>query len=121
MSKMKVEELLTKDQIRKRTVKDMKALGIYKEQYDRLIEMYAEMCEQYAILNEEFKASNYSCEVETPQGGSKKAPIVATLEALRKDILAFSDRLCLNPKARETVTVEKESKSKLARALRSIK
>lgn len=121
MSETKTDELLNKDQIRKRTIKDMKALGTYKKQYDRLIDMYAEMCEQYAILNEKFKNSKYSFEVDSAQGGSKKAPIVATLEALRKDILAYSDRLCLNPKARDTVTVEKESKSKLAQALSSIK
>ena len=36
---------------------------------------------------------------------------------LRKDILAYSDRLCLNPKALENVTAEKEEKSKLASVL----
>ena len=51
------------------------------------------------------------------QGGAKKAPIVATLESLRKDILAYSDRLCLNPKSLENVTAEKTSKSTLARVL----
>ena len=29
----------------------------------------------------------------------KKSPLVQTLETLRKDILSYSDRLCLNPKA----------------------
>ncbi|MNC81991.1 hypothetical protein D3C75_1353250 [compost metagenome] len=46
-------------------------------------------------------------QVKTADGGAKKAPIVATLESLRKDILAYSDRLCLNPKALESVTPDK--------------
>lgn len=109
-----------KESIKRATIKDMKALGIYKKQYDRLIEIYAELVEQYNILVEEFESGGYRYEVNTDQGGSKKAPIVATLENLRKDILAYSDRLCLNPKALETVTVEKGKKSALAAALSSL-
>lgn len=110
-----------KETIKRTTIADMKKLGIYKPQYNRLIDIYAELVEQYGILTKDFKASGYECEVETMQGGSKKAPIVATLEALRKDILAYSDRLCLNPKSLETVTAETGNKSKLAQVLSELK
>ncbi|NTW04542.1 MAG: P27 family phage terminase small subunit [Peptococcaceae bacterium] len=99
----------------------MKKLGIYKPEYNRLIDIYAELVEQYGILTNEFQDSGYDYEVETMQGGAKKAPIVATLETLRKDILAYSDRLCLNPKSLETVTAESANKSKLAEVLSGLK
>ena len=110
----------TKNAIKRATIKDMKALGTYKPEYHRLIDIYAETVEQFYILNEQFKASGYQYEVSTDQGGSKKAPIVATLESLRKDILAYADRLCLNPKSLENVTPESGKQSVLAAALREL-
>lgn len=111
----------TKETVKRRTIADMKALGVYKPEYNRLIDIYAELVEQYYKLADEFKRSGYKYEVSTDQGGSKKAPIVATLESLRKDILAYSDRLCLNPKSLETVTAETTPKSKLAQVLSELK
>lgn len=108
----------TKETIKRRTIDDMKALKVHKPQYNRLIDIYAELVHQYARLTIEFEEGGYQYEVSTDQGGSKKSPIVATLETLRKDILAYSDRLCLNPKALETVTVDNSKKSALAEALR---
>src|SRR5690606_19722028 len=98
----------------------MKELGVHKPQFNRLIDIYAGLVHQYLLALHEFEAGGYQYEVETGAGGSKKAPIVATLETLRKDILQHSDRLCLNPKAFEAVTVEKESTSKLARVLSAL-
>lgn len=106
-----------KKAIAEQTKADMEKLGIYKPEYNRLIEIYAELVEQYVKLTKQFKDGGYQYEVNTDQGGSKKSPIVATLETLRKDILAYSDRLCLNPKSLETVTTEKKGKSALAAAL----
>ncbi|MDR7870318.1 MAG: P27 family phage terminase small subunit [Tissierellaceae bacterium] len=107
----------TKETIKRRTIEDMKKLGTHKSQYNRLIDIYSELVFQYLTLNNEFEEGGYQYEVATDQGGTKKSPIVATLETLRKDILAYSDRLCLNPKSLETVTVEKGNKSKLASVL----
>lgn len=107
----------TQESIKRKTIKDMKELGVHKPQFNRLIDIYAGLVHQYLIALKQFEASGYVYEVETAAGGSKKSPIVATLETLRKDILQYSDRLCLNPKAFETVTVEQESKSKLASVL----
>lgn len=111
-----------KETIKKTTIADMKKLGVYKPEYNRLIDIYAELVEQYGLLNQRFKDSNYDFEVETMQGGTKKAPIVATLEALRKDILAYSDRLCLNPKVLNAPDDKPpDKKSKLAEALKGLK
>lgn len=112
---------ITKDTIKKNTVKDMRKLGVYKAEYDPIIEIYSEMREQYERLTKEFKMGGYEYSIETMQGGSKKSPLVATLESLRKDILQYSDRLCLNPKANLDKQKEKEQKKKgLAEVLKSI-
>jgi phage terminase small subunit len=111
---------ITKETIRNKTIQDMKKLGVYKPEYNRLIDIYAEISEQYERITAKFIKSKYKYEVETMQSGTKKAPIVATLETLRKDILTYSDRLCLNPKALETVTIEEGSKSKLAGILKEL-
>lgn len=105
----------TKKTIKANTVRDMKMLGVYKEEYDPIIDIYAELREQYEIITAEFVRGGYQYETDTNSGGAKKAPIVATLEGLRKDILSYSDRLCLNPKAIENIsTAEKgQKKSKL--------
>lgn len=110
-----------KSGIKKETIKLMQALGVYKPEYDPIIEIYAELREQYTALTKKFAESGYRFEVETLQGGTKKAPIVATLESLRKDILAYADRLCLNPKSIETVTTnDPKKKSALAEALSAL-
>lgn len=110
----------TKDTIKRRTIEDMKSLGTHKNQYNRLIDIYSELVYQYLKITEEFEEKNYQYEVCTDQGGAKKAPILATLEALRKDILAYSDRLCLNPKSLDNITIEKPQKSKLANLLSNL-
>ena len=110
----------TQESIKRKTVRDMKELGVHKPQFNRLIDIYAGLVHQYLLALQEFEAGGYQYKVETGAGGSKKSPIVATLENLRKDILQYSDRLCLNPKAFEAVTVEKESTSKLARVLSAL-
>ncbi|RKJ41896.1 P27 family phage terminase small subunit [Butyricicoccus sp. 1XD8-22] len=77
----------------------MKNLGTYKPEYDPLIDVYSDILSQYLRANKEFEESGYRYETETAAGGTKKSAIVATLENLRKDLLAYSDRLCLNPKS----------------------
>lgn len=109
----------TKETIKRATIADMKQLGIYKPEYNRLIDIYSELVEQYGKITEKFVNSDYKFQEMTADGGFKKAPIVATLETLRKDILAYSDRLCLNPQAFKTGTSSngKGKKSKLAEVL----
>ena len=116
-----MSQATTKETIKRKTISDMKALGIHKSQYNRIIDIYSELVFQYISLSEDFEKSGYQYEVGTDQGGTKKSPIVATLETLRKDILAYSDRLCLNPKSLESVTVDKGNKSTLASVLSKLK
>lgn len=101
---------VTKETIKRNTIRDMNALGVFRPEYDAVIDIYAELCEQYIRLTREFVRGGYQYQTETMQGGAKKAPIVATLEGLRKDILAYSDRLCVNPKALETIKPQKGKK-----------
>lgn len=108
---------INKDTLKKKTIQDMKTLGVYKHEYDPLIDIYSDLLTQYLRATKEFEQSGYVYETETAAGGSKKSAIVATLESLRKDLLAYSDRLCLNPKAIQSVTTDTPKQSKLAQAL----
>lgn len=81
----------------------MRTLGTYKPEFDPIIEMYAELKERLENLQKTYEKdakTNPKCfQVETVQGGWKKAPIIGIMEQLGKDILACSDRLLLNPKS----------------------
>ncbi|PPA71916.1 P27 family phage terminase small subunit [Jeotgalibacillus proteolyticus] len=94
-----MSKIPTKETIKRKTIEDMKALKVHKPQYNRLITIYAELMHQYLLLNKQFEDEGYQYESSSAAGSAKKSPIVATLEGLRKDILAYSDRLCLNPKS----------------------
>ena len=107
----------TKETIKRRTISDMRKLGTHKSQYNRLIDIYAGLVHQYLQALDEFERGGCQYETETAAGGTKKSGLVSTLENLRKDILQYSDRLCLNPKSLETVTTESANKSKLATVL----
>ena len=93
----------TKEGFKKQTIEIMTGLGIYRPFFDPIIEDYAELCAQHEIHLKEYHKSDYACEIDTGQGGRKKSPLVATIETERKDILAYSDRLGLNPKALESI------------------
>lgn len=74
----------------------MQKLGVYKPEYDMAIGNLARMQKQYDALDKKFEEDGYPFEVETAQG-TKKAPIVTTLESLRKDILSYMSALGLTP------------------------
>lgn len=117
MDHMDLEDY-TAPTIKEKVIVDMKGLGTYKPEYEAVIEIYSDLLAQYYDANERFKLSGYQYETATAAGGTKKSAVVATLESLRKDILAYSDRLCLNPKSVESVTTDdKKKKSKLADVL----
>lgn len=100
------------------TIKQMKALNVYKPEYDRIIRVYSQLCEQYDTLTSQFIDADYNCVSSTAAGGEKKDPLVSTLEALRKDILNYSDRLCLTPKSFDSMNLKPPAKeSKLDKAL----
>jgi phage terminase small subunit len=76
--------------------KSMIALGVYKPEFDPVIEIYGQLVEQYDELTSRFVESDYNFEEKT-NAGTKKAPIVTTLESLRKDILSYASQLGLTP------------------------
>lgn len=80
----------------------MKNLGVYKKEYNLLIDIYAGMLHQYYSFELEFEESNYQITEEyTNKAGAtnqRKVPLLTAMESLRKDIASYSDRLCLNPK-----------------------
>ncbi len=111
----------TKATIKSQTVRDMKKLGVYRPEYDRIVDIYAGLCEQYRRLMKEYDTERgYQYATHTSDGGEKKSPLVNTIEAVRRDILAYSDRLCINPKAeREGKAFDSGKASKLEELLRS--
>lgn len=112
---------IRKETIKKNTVNDMKKLGVYKAEYDPIIDIYCEMREQYELYTKQLKDKEYKCDEFTAAGGTKKSALVSTIEILRKDILQFSDRLYLNPKAmQDDKNKNKNKKSKLGEALSSL-
>ena len=76
--------------------KKMQALGTYRKEFDQAIMILVQLQKQYDALTEIFENSGYEYEVSTEQG-SKKAPIVTTLESLRKDMLSYMNALGLTP------------------------
>ncbi|MGG2091912.1 P27 family phage terminase small subunit [Bacillus sp. S13(2024)] len=111
----------TKRAVENEIKRKMKELGIYKKEYDQVIKIYAGMLYQYQIFENKFEESGFQItESYTNKAGAtneRKVPLLTAMESLRKDIASYSDRLCLNPKSLETVTVENNTKSKLASVL----
>ena len=73
---------ITANYLKKATIKNMKALGTYRKEFDHLINIYAD------IYVNKAGAENL-----------RKLPLINVMETLRKDILTYSDKLMLNPKA----------------------
>ena len=101
---------------------NMQNLGIYKPEFEPVIAIYGELCEQYEELTKRFVKSGYKYEVSTAQG-TKKAPIVTTLESLRKDILSYAGQLGMTPqgllKADENAFKAKKKTNALTEALKA--
>lgn len=104
------KRVTTKETIKRRTIRDMKDLGIHKPQYNRIIDIYSELVYQYFLALKDFEESGFEYETKTAAGNPKKSSIVSTMENLRKDILQYSDRLGLTPKSFETLTADDNKK-----------
>ena len=120
---MTIKEKKTKiiqyrNDFRQATIDNMKMLGVYKPQFNKTIEMYADMLAQYEIAWQEFVESGCKAECPTKAGGVRKTAALTTMEELRRQIGAYSDRLRLTPKT----AAEKETKeeSKFERAMEKI-
>lgn len=103
--------------------KGMKALGVYKKEFEPVIQIYAQLQEQYDIYTESLEAADYQYSERT-QTGTKKHPLITTLESLRKDILAYASQLCLTPqglrKIQDAAFAKTEKKSGLMSILEGL-
>jgi len=100
----------------------MKTLGVYKAEFEPMIRAYGQLREQYDALTLQYEESGYSFQVET-DSGAKKAPIVTTLESLRRDVLTYASQLGLTPaglKKLNEASMKPAKTSPLADALRSL-
>lgn len=103
----------TRRTIAEKAVLEMEEAGIYKAQYDRIIDVYALAFEQYYKLLKEFRMEDYKA----------RSPLALSLENLRKDVLAYSAQLGLTPAGLKKITGEKmgrKKQSKLEKALKQI-
>ena len=90
-----------------KTKENMIALGVYKPEFDNTIAIYSGLIEQYQALEKEFKKSKFMVVEKTGYSdNAKKSPMVATLESLRKDILAYSNALGLTPSGLKKINDE---------------
>jgi P27 family predicted phage terminase small subunit len=104
------------------TVENLQSLGIYKPEFEMTIKIYCGLVDQYTQLEKEFKKSKFKVVEKTGYSdNTKKSPIVATLESLRKDILQYSNALGLTPsglrKIKDSVKDDSKKQSKLEMAL----
>lgn len=89
---------------------DMKILGVYREEFDPIINVYLDILDMYDKLMTAFDEDGrmlIDC-----NGGQKKNPILVALESTKKELITYSDRLCLNPKALDQVKNAKEIEEK---------
>ncbi|MCH4171919.1 MAG: P27 family phage terminase small subunit [Lactobacillus sp.] len=104
----------------------MKALGNYKPEYSDVIEIYTDLIVQYRLYSEQYEEQGYPVSEEyTNKAGAtnqRKVPILTALETIRKDILTYSDRLRLNPKADQVeIDPSKSASNALDRFLSEVK
>lgn len=85
----------------KKLIKNTKTLmlqvGTYKPEFDPIIAIYARIQSEYFEICKEYMDTCYKFDEFTDTGGTKKAPIITTLESYRKDILAYASQLGLTP------------------------
>lgn len=112
---------ITKKIIEKEVIEQMEKLGVYRSEFNQVIKIFVGMVFQYNQFEQMFEESGQKItEDYTNKAGAtneRKVPLYTAMESLRKDILSYSNRLCLNPKSLENITVNKTNKSTLATIL----
>lgn len=108
---------VTKKSISSKVRKVMKELGTYRKEFDQIIEIYSGMLFQYQEYEKQHEAIGYRVtEPYVNKAGAeneRKIPIITVMETLRKDILAYSSQLMLNPKALGDEIKQEEQNSPL--------
>lgn len=97
---------------KKSVVEAMQAMNTYKPEFEPIIEIYVGLNNQYKKLQSQFKKTKYKVEENTGYSdNSKKSPLVATMENLRKDILKYANELGLTPAGLKRLNEKSKSKS----------
>lgn len=86
----------------KETVKRMETLGVYRPEFDTVVERYAQMQVQYNILYEEWAKVEFSTTEEyTNKSGAtneRKTALYSVIEKLRADLTDLENTLGMTPK-----------------------
>ena len=108
----------------KETVKRMETLGVYRSEFDTVIERYAQMRVQYDTLCEEWAKSGFiTTEEYTNKSGAtneRKTALYSVIEKLRTDLTDLENTLGLTPKGLQTMKkkgLEQKKKTALGNLL----
>ena len=93
----------------------MRRLGVYKPEFDETIRRYRKLSDECGKIYAQYRKDGYPFEVSGPQG-VKKAPVVVTLESLRRDLLDLEDALGLSPRGLKKLQEEPFKAEKKRRA-----
>lgn len=89
------------NKIKKKTVKSMESIGVYRPEYDPSIVAYATLRWQYETLQKEFidGGCEYTEEYTNKNGskGERKTIRYQVMESMRKDLLSYENTLGLTP------------------------
>lgn len=86
---------------KKQTVESMKKIGTYKDEFLPAIVRYAEMRQQFCILNEQWQEDG--CKITEPYTNksgatnNRKTALYLSLETLRKELLEMENLFGLTP------------------------
>ncbi len=101
MAKTDEEKEISK--IFKKTKKSLEELNIYRPQFEQVVKTYAEMKQQYNMLNRQFYKSGCKIVEEyTNKAGAtnmRKTALYLAMETMRKDIIYYENQLGLTPVA----------------------
>ncbi len=89
------------NKIKKKIIKSMESIGVYRPEYDPTIVSYATLRWQYEKLQKEFieTGMKYTEEFTNKNGSTndRKAIVYQIMEGMRKDILTYENTLGLTP------------------------
>lgn len=104
----------------KDTVKSMVALGVYRSEFDKIIERYSEIRVQYDMHNEQWANDGYRVTEEyTNKSGAtneRKTALYTIIENLRAELTELENLLGMTPKGLKSIKnkgLEKGKKSAL--------
>ena len=108
---------MAKKVTKRSVIKQMQELGVYRSEFDNIIDIYVSMVNSHGELFEKWISQGYPYETQSESGGAKKAPIVQTLDSMQRNIIAYADRLGLSPKAMNNMKTTAEENSKFEQTL----